>query len=68
MTTQKIIRAMPVEGDYCQELHVFGDSICCNHLDESGGAMNPRCKKYDTKLSWNISGHIHKCVTCLAQR
>lgn len=55
-----ITKAMP-KGDYCQEIRLFSGGVECPNL------YYLQCRKYDNKLTWNISGRIHKCKECIEE-
>jgi len=51
------------EGPCCYKLTIFGEDTKCPDLDDAI-TMNPKCKKFDTKLGWTVSGKILKCDDC----
>ena len=54
------------EGDYCQDIRTFSEILSCPDLDDTK-VLKPRCTKYNKDLTWNTSGHVHKCKECLEQ-
>lgn len=65
--TEKVIREKP-DSKFCYYLgSSFSDNtIFCPDLNKESH-MHPLCKKYDDLLTWNTSGRVLKCASCLQE-
>jgi hypothetical protein len=51
------------DSEYCYETRVFGEGKQCPDFDGTI-SMEPKCRKYNKRLSWTRSGIVLKCEEC----
>ena len=52
------------DSKLCYVTSVFQDSTKCPELNDTV-VMEPKCKKFNKRLHWSVSGKILKCEECL---
>lgn len=51
------------DSEYCYETPVFAEGKQCPDFDGTT-SMEPKCRKYNKRLSWTRSGIVLKCEEC----
>lgn len=51
------------DSEYCYETRVFGEGKQCPDFDGKV-FMEPKCRRYNKRLSWTRSGLVLKCEEC----